>query len=312
MKKPSQTSRGVPVGLKVGFKPHKEYSHVPKEPTSSSGNKKKRVEPTNEVTNSNPFEVLNSVDNDVELGTNGGTTNFANNGANSSGSSFMNVENSSTSATPIIDKIKKFEDLLMDGQTILVDEAGNPLKKIEYPGDYDSEDEVASADNYMARSMALEREKTTEMILYVDLKCRCCYKKVKKLLCKLPQVRDQVFDVDKNKVTIAVVCCDPEKLRDKLCCKGGGTIQSIEIKPPPKTEKPPEQQTSGPVKCKQYPTCCQECNEGCDGGPCHYGRLVLPPPCYYYYGYLYPSNRPCYVSRCDYFCEDNPQGCSIM
>nr|GEW20484.1 neurofilament heavy polypeptide-like [Tanacetum cinerariifolium] len=40
------------------------------------------------------------------------------------------------------------------------------------------------------------------MILDVDLKCRCCYKKVKKLLCKVPQVRDQVFDVDKNKVTI--------------------------------------------------------------------------------------------------------------
>nr|GEX31858.1 protein pyricularia oryzae resistance 21-like [Tanacetum cinerariifolium] len=168
--------------------------------------------------------------------------------------------------------------------------------------------------------MAPEKEKITEMILDVDLKCRCCYKKVKKLLCKLPQVRDQVFDVDKNKVTIKVVCCDPDKLRDKLCCKGGGSIQSIEIKPPPKkepppkTESPPEQQTSGPVKCKQYPTCCQECNEGRDGSPCHYvyGRLVPPPQCYYYSGYLYPFNRPCYVSRCDYFWEDNPQGCSIM
>nr|GFD24743.1 neurofilament heavy polypeptide-like [Tanacetum cinerariifolium] len=36
-------------------------------------------------------------------------------------------------------------------------------------------------------NMAPEKEKTTEMILYVDLKCRCCYKKVKKLLCKLPR-----------------------------------------------------------------------------------------------------------------------------
>nr|GFA02664.1 hypothetical protein [Tanacetum cinerariifolium] len=38
-----------------------------------------------------------------------------------------------------------------------MDEAGNPLKKVEFSGDYDSEDEVASVDNDMARSMALER-----------------------------------------------------------------------------------------------------------------------------------------------------------
>ncbi|GJR11627.1 copia protein [Tanacetum coccineum] len=116
MKKPSQTSRGVLVGPKVGFKPHKEYRPVTNKPSVSySGNKKKGVEPSNEVSNSNPFEVLNSVDNDVEL------------------------------------------DLLMDGQAILVDEAGNPLKKVEYPGDYDSEDEIASAHNDMTRSMASER-----------------------------------------------------------------------------------------------------------------------------------------------------------
>nr|GEY61121.1 hypothetical protein [Tanacetum cinerariifolium] len=36
-----------------------------------TGNKKKSVEPTIEVSNSNPFDVLNSVDNDVEFGTNG-------------------------------------------------------------------------------------------------------------------------------------------------------------------------------------------------------------------------------------------------
>ncbi|GKD80607.1 hypothetical protein Tco_1347446, partial [Tanacetum coccineum] len=72
VKKPIQTSRGVPVGPKVGFKPHKEYRPVAKKPTASSnGNKKKGVEPTNEVSNLNPFEVLNLVDNDVELGTNG-------------------------------------------------------------------------------------------------------------------------------------------------------------------------------------------------------------------------------------------------
>ncbi|GJR72150.1 proteasome subunit alpha type-5 [Tanacetum coccineum] len=140
------------------FKPHKEYRPVPKKPTASpSGNKKKGVAHTNEVSNSNPFNVLNSVDNDVKLGTNGGTTNLVNNEANSSGSSFMNFENSSTSNTSIIDKIGKFEDLLIDGQAIFVDEAGNPLKKVESLSDYDSEDEVASVDNDITRSLALEK-----------------------------------------------------------------------------------------------------------------------------------------------------------
>ncbi|GJV20059.1 hypothetical protein Tco_1369079 [Tanacetum coccineum] len=93
MKKPSQTSRGVPVGLKMGFKPQKEYRPVTKNPSaSSSGNKKKGVEPTIEVSNSNLFDVLNSVDNDREFVTNGGTNNLVNNEATSSGSSFMNID----------------------------------------------------------------------------------------------------------------------------------------------------------------------------------------------------------------------------
>ncbi|GKB13816.1 hypothetical protein Tco_0847739 [Tanacetum coccineum] len=158
VKKPSQTSRGVLVGPKVGFKPHKEYRLVPKKSTaSSSGNKTKGEEPTIEVSNSNPFDVLNSVDNDVEFGTNGGTTNLVNNEATSSGSSFMNVDNSSSGTTPIIEKIGKFEDLITSGQAILVDKDGNPLKKVEFPGEYDSEDAVASADDDMARFMAYER-----------------------------------------------------------------------------------------------------------------------------------------------------------
>ncbi|GJQ89022.1 hypothetical protein Tco_0000161 [Tanacetum coccineum] len=49
--------------------------------------------------------------------------------------------------TPVIDKIRKFEELLTSGQAILVDEAGNPLKKVEFPGDYDSEDERDSYGN---------------------------------------------------------------------------------------------------------------------------------------------------------------------
>nr|GEY81209.1 hypothetical protein [Tanacetum cinerariifolium] len=94
------------------FKPHKEYRPVSKKSTASSnGNKKKGVEPTIEVSNSNLFDVLNLVNNDGEFGTNEGLL------------------------------IWKFKDLLTSGQAILVDKAGNPLKKVEFLGDNDNEDE---------------------------------------------------------------------------------------------------------------------------------------------------------------------------
>ncbi|GKD05540.1 retrotransposon protein, putative, ty1-copia subclass [Tanacetum coccineum] len=124
LKKTSQAPKGISVGPKVGFKPTKEYRHVPKKHTAnSSGNKKKGVDFTNKVSDSNPFEVLNSVDNDVEMGTNEGTSNLD----------------------------------IIDGQAILVDEVGNPLKKVEYLGDHASEDEVASVDNDMSCDLASER-----------------------------------------------------------------------------------------------------------------------------------------------------------
>ncbi|XP_071921221.1 uncharacterized protein [Coffea arabica] len=97
-------------------------------------------------------------------------------------------------------------------------------------------------------------EKVTTMKLTVDLHCPSCYKKVKKILCKFPQIRDQVYDEKQNLVTVTVVCCSPEKIRDKLCCKGGKVITSIEIvepgesqKPKPDDQKPPQ---SGKAKEK--------------------------------------------------------------
>ncbi|GMY36623.1 protein PYRICULARIA ORYZAE RESISTANCE 21 isoform X4 [Fagus crenata] len=83
-------------------------------------------------------------------------------------------------------------------------------------------------------------KKKTLMVLKADLQCCRCYKKVKKVLCKFPQIQDQVFKEKENLVLITVVCCCPEKLKRKIICKGGGTITCIEIKEPekPKDEKP--------------------------------------------------------------------------
>ncbi|GKE52398.1 hypothetical protein Tco_1487554, partial [Tanacetum coccineum] len=119
LKKPSQAYRGVPVGLKVGFKPVKQaFRPVYTKPTANtSGNKKNDVEPTK---NKEP---------------------------DSSGSSFWNVESSSTSTTPIVDKIRKFEKLIIDRKVTLVDDEGEPVKKVDYLADHDSVDAIASVDN---------------------------------------------------------------------------------------------------------------------------------------------------------------------
>nr|GEV95945.1 hypothetical protein [Tanacetum cinerariifolium] len=84
-----------------------EYRHVPKKPNArSSGNKKKGVEPTIEV-----------------------TTNLVNNGATSSGLSFMNIDNDGefASNTPIGEKIDKIKRQIYEGKLRLLDNDGNLL-----------------------------------------------------------------------------------------------------------------------------------------------------------------------------------------
>nr|GEY85810.1 ribonuclease H-like domain-containing protein [Tanacetum cinerariifolium] len=82
---------------------------------SSSGNKKN--------------DVLNSVDHDVEFGTNGGTINLVNNKATSSGSFFMNIDNNGEFAcnTLIGEKIDKIERQNCEGKLRLLDNDRNPL-----------------------------------------------------------------------------------------------------------------------------------------------------------------------------------------
>ncbi|XP_015879812.1 protein PYRICULARIA ORYZAE RESISTANCE 21-like isoform X2 [Ziziphus jujuba] len=96
-------------------------------------------------------------------------------------------------------------------------------------------------------------EKITTMVLKVDLQCCKCYKKVKKILCKIPHIQDQIYDEKNDTVTIKVVCCSPEKIREKIICKGGDTIKCIEIKKPPPISKPPPDPKPPPPKPKPQP-----------------------------------------------------------
>ncbi|GKD63570.1 hypothetical protein Tco_1305678 [Tanacetum coccineum] len=61
--------------------------------------------------------------------------------------------------------LSRCDNLLTSGQAILVNKEGNPLKKVEFPGEDDSKDEVASVDNDMARSLAYERGCVTQSLL---------------------------------------------------------------------------------------------------------------------------------------------------
>ncbi|GJS92247.1 putative reverse transcriptase domain-containing protein [Tanacetum coccineum] len=92
-----------------------------KSTANTSENKKNNAEPTNKVSKTNPFE---------------------------------NVDSSSPSTTPIIEKIDKIEKLIIDGKVTLVDDEGKPLEKVDYSGDYDNEEEVASVDNEMTSLLA--------------------------------------------------------------------------------------------------------------------------------------------------------------
>ena len=71
-------------------------------------------------------------------------------------------------------------------------------------------------------------------------------------------------------VRVTVVCCSPEKMRDKLCYKGGGSIRSIEIVEPPKPKAEPEKKKEG-EKPKGKTTKPQE-------EPPSTGGAVDPPP----------------------------------
>ncbi|GKB17818.1 RNA-directed DNA polymerase, eukaryota, reverse transcriptase zinc-binding domain protein [Tanacetum coccineum] len=77
----------------------KEYRPVANKPTANTSDiKKKGVEPTKEVSNSNLK------------------------GATSSGSSLWNVETSNINTTPIVEKIGKLEQLIIDGKCTLFDD----------------------------------------------------------------------------------------------------------------------------------------------------------------------------------------------
>ncbi|GJU51367.1 hypothetical protein Tco_1220922 [Tanacetum coccineum] len=118
LKKTSQTPKGIMVRQKMGFKPKQVFQPVYKKSTANTcGKKKIDSESTKEVSKSNSFEVLTPVNNDVDLGTNGGISNSADKGT-------INV---SSSNTPIGEKINKIERQIREVKLRFVDDDGKLL-----------------------------------------------------------------------------------------------------------------------------------------------------------------------------------------
>ncbi|GKD95277.1 hypothetical protein Tco_1375114, partial [Tanacetum coccineum] len=90
--------------------------------------------------NSNPFDDVNSVENDDDLGTNGGNYKLDNKGSKSL---------SSPTNTPPVIRINNLESQIQDGKLALVDDDGKPLKKVDSPVNSDSESEVEERETNM-------------------------------------------------------------------------------------------------------------------------------------------------------------------
>lgn len=108
-------------------------------------------------------------------------------------------------------------------------------------------------------------EKSFVLILTVDLDCRPCYKKIRKILCKLQdKERIRTISYDNGSKTIAVVGpFDPHRLSCKIRCMAGKVIKGVEIITPesggplPQMEGPPQPQPvnngNGKKKHKEKP-----------------------------------------------------------
>ncbi|GJZ97015.1 hypothetical protein Tco_0669349, partial [Tanacetum coccineum] len=59
------------------------------------------------------------------------------------------VQEEGQSSTLLVEKINMFEQKLLAGKCMLLDDEGKPVKRIDYTGDHDIKDEVKPVDNQM-------------------------------------------------------------------------------------------------------------------------------------------------------------------
>ncbi|GJW84867.1 hypothetical protein Tco_0158012 [Tanacetum coccineum] len=73
----------------------------------------------------NSFEAINVDNTSTEEVHSGGNT------------SMSGVQEEEQSSTPLVEKNNMFEQQLLTGKRVLLDDEGKPLEKIDYPGDHE-------------------------------------------------------------------------------------------------------------------------------------------------------------------------------
>nr|GEU68283.1 hypothetical protein [Tanacetum cinerariifolium] len=134
-------------GPMLGFKLTKQvYQPISEKNGASVSGKKKQDGLTRlEVSNSNPFDALNKVENVDDLGTNQENSKLAEKGANSDVVSSAHGTSSeafcSPSINPLTERINDLEREMLDMKLVCVDDDGKLLKRETYTEDpYDDDD----------------------------------------------------------------------------------------------------------------------------------------------------------------------------
>ncbi|GKD15346.1 putative reverse transcriptase domain-containing protein [Tanacetum coccineum] len=132
----------IVVGPKVDFKPTKQfYKLVSNKNSANTSGKKKQVKLSRqEVSNSNLFDTLNSVEKDDDLDTNGRNS-------KSVGKGYLTVAPGSSNTTLIAERIDKLERHILDGKLMFVDDDEKPIYKVDSTVNADSDSEVKEVYN---------------------------------------------------------------------------------------------------------------------------------------------------------------------
>ncbi|XXG63374.1 hypothetical protein AAC387_Pa05g1583 [Persea americana] len=95
-------------------------------------------------------------------------------------------------------------------------------------------------------------DKTSTLVLAVNLSCCRCHVKIRKTLSKFEEIQCLLFDEKQNMVTISGRF-DPEKLEMKLRCKARNCITGCEIKIEKRNGEPSTNPTVDDPPCEETP-----------------------------------------------------------
>nr|GEV63980.1 hypothetical protein [Tanacetum cinerariifolium] len=136
---------------------HRLNNDSKKNGASASGKNKQVGMTRKDVSNSNPFDVLNSIKNDDDPGTNGRNSKFLRKGTNSDVISSAHETPSevvgSLNTTLLPKKINNLERQMLDGKLLLVDD-GKPINKVDSLVNAGSDGEVDEVFNETSSFMA--------------------------------------------------------------------------------------------------------------------------------------------------------------